>query len=73
MKKPITEAISDTAYVAAGMLVCGAIYSIVYGECVLAKRHASYLLVILPSYFAVNLVLQKITKNKKAANSNGST
>lgn len=73
MMKEIGKALSDTTYVAAGMLVCGAIYSLVYGEYVLTKSLASYLLVILVSYFVVNLVLQKITKAKEATSSNSST
>ena len=71
MKEAMAKSLSDTTYVASGMLVCGLVFCILNGEYILTKQNASYFLEILVSYFVVNLALQLITKTKKASNTNG--
>ena len=70
MKEEIAKSLSGTTYVASGMLVCALIFCIVNGEYILTKQYAIYLLVILASYFGVNLLLQLFTNSKKAIDSN---
>lgn len=70
MKETMAKSLSDTAYVASGMLVCGLVFSILNGEYLLTKQNSLYFLAILVSYFVVNLVLQQITKTKKARDTN---
>ena len=69
MKGAIAKSLSDTTYVASGMLVCSLIFCIVNGEYTLTKQYAIYLLVILASYFGVNLLLQLFTNRMKAIDS----
>jgi len=72
MKIAIAKSLSDTAVVAAGMLVCALVFTIVAGEFTLTHQYAKYLLSILGAYFAVNFILQLITSRNKATNGNGS-
>ena len=73
MKKAIARSISDTTYVAAGMLVCGLVFCVLNGEYILTKQNALYLLAIMASFFVVNLMFQLITRTNKVKNNNGNT
>ena len=73
MKEVIAKSLSDTTYVAAGMLVCGLAFCILNDGYTVTKQNALYLLAILASYFVINLMLQLITKTTKKSSSNGNT